>query len=138
MLLRSGLHAWISRDILLFTFRGRRTGREYTTPLSYIRKGATVYCFTHSSWWKNLEGGARVELLVQGAVMAGTARAYADDPARVREPLRQFLIRVPRDARFYDVPLDRDGRPLSGALDRAAANTVMIVVDLDAGDEIAP
>ena len=138
LLLRSGLHAWVSRDILLLTFTGRKTGKSYTTPLSYIRKGAAVYCFTGSPWWKNLREPVSVELLLQGTVMTGTAVATANDPEAVVEPLRQFLIRVPRDARFYGIELDSDGRPDPHELERAAAAAVMIRIDLDQGDDVVP
>jgi deazaflavin-dependent oxidoreductase (nitroreductase family) len=137
-LLRSGMHAWVSRDILLLTFTGRKSGKSYTTPLSYIRKGGTVYCFTHSPWWRNFREPSRVELLMQGAWLPGTALATAADPEAIEEPLRQFVIRVPRDARFYDLKLDREGRPDPRDLKRAAADAVMIRVELDLGDEPVP
>ncbi len=45
-LMRSPLHAAVSKDILALTFTGRRSGRRFTTPVSYLRQGQVVHCFT--------------------------------------------------------------------------------------------
>ena len=42
LLLRSPLHGIASGNITLLHFRGRKSGREFVTPLSYVRENGTV------------------------------------------------------------------------------------------------
>ena len=130
-LLRSPLHSLMSRDTMLLTFTGRKTGKSYTTPLSYMRDGDLVRCFTHSPWWKNLRGGAEVTVRVAGEARKGRAEAVTGEVDRISEGIMAFLTRVPRDLPYYDVTLDADGRPnASQVRAAAAAGTVMIEIRL--------
>ena len=72
-ILRSPLHPMMSKAIMLITFTGRKSGKRYTTPVSYSRQGETVYVFTHGTWWKNLRGGAPVSLRLRGQDRNGFA-----------------------------------------------------------------
>jgi hypothetical protein len=57
-LLGSPLHGIASSSIALLHFRGRKSGRESVTPLSYTRENDTVrFLSAHSTrWWMNLRG----------------------------------------------------------------------------------
>lgn len=55
-ILRSPVHGMISKAFLLITFTGRKSGKTYTTPVSYSRRGDELSIFTHARWWKNLTG----------------------------------------------------------------------------------
>ncbi len=130
-LLRSPLHSVMSRNTMLLTFTGRKTGKSYTTPISYMRDTDLVRCFTHSPWWKNLHGGAPVTVRLEGQDRAGRAEAVTGDVDRIAAGINAFLERVPRDLPYYDVTLDADGRPnASQVLAAAAAGTVMIEIRL--------
>jgi hypothetical protein len=64
-LLRSPLHGIASKNIALLHFRGRKSGREFVTPLSYVRENGTVCLLSaHGTrWWMNLrEEGTPVSL----------------------------------------------------------------------------
>ena len=52
--LRSPVHMPISKTIPLITFTGRKSGKTFTTPVSYSQHGDQVYVFTHAAWWRNL------------------------------------------------------------------------------------
>jgi len=129
-LLRSPLHRTMSGNILLITFTGRKTGRRYTTPLSYLQEGDTVYCLTDARWSENLVGGAIVTLRLRGEDVQGTARAYRNEPARVAAVMMRFFERVPRDAKFYGVRLDASGKPDYADVQRAASGIILIEVSL--------
>lgn len=80
-LLRSPLHGLISGNTLLLHVTGRKSGRVYTFPVSYVRSQGgsfTVLTLEDRTWWKNLRGGAPVKLLLQG--MPYTAQAEAHPP----------------------------------------------------------
>ncbi len=57
LLLRSPLHGLMSSRYLLITFTGRKSGKQYTTPVAYLGEGDTIILTTDSPWWKNLRGG---------------------------------------------------------------------------------
>ena len=128
--LGSPLHSLLSKDMMLLTFTGRRTGKSYTTPVSYVRDGDVVRCFTHAPWARNLRGGAEVKVLVRGDKRSGRADVIAGDVERIRPALEDFLTRVPRDLPYYDVTPDRDGRPNASEVQRAAEESSMIEIRL--------
>jgi deazaflavin-dependent oxidoreductase (nitroreductase family) len=128
--LKTPLHGLVSGNTMLITFTGRKSGKQYTTPVGYIRDGDTVICLTHSRWWKNLEGGAKVSLRIRGRDVQGLAQPVADDVPRIAEGLRKFLVQVPSWARFYDITLDEEGAPKAADLERAAASAILIEIQL--------
>lgn len=60
---------------MLITFTGRKSGKTYTTPVQYKRRGDTIYVISNRQyiWWKNLQGGAEVTMRIQGGDFIGTA-----------------------------------------------------------------
>jgi deazaflavin-dependent oxidoreductase (nitroreductase family) len=129
-ILNSPLHSLVSKDMMLIRFTGRRTGKSYTTPVSYAREGNLVRCFTHAPWARNLRGGAEVRVRIQGQDREGRAEAISGDVERISRALESFLTAVPRDAPYYDVTLDRDGRPNASGVRRAAESTFLIEIRL--------
>jgi deazaflavin-dependent oxidoreductase (nitroreductase family) len=73
--LRSPLHSLVSKSTMLITFKGRKSGKIYTTPVEYHQKGQliTVYSWKNRSWWKNLRGGVPVSVRLRGQDLSGTA-----------------------------------------------------------------
>ena len=132
MLLRSPLHGLMSGDVMLITVTGRRSGRRYTMPVSYLRDGDRVRCFTarEIAWWRNLRGGAEVTLQVAGKERRGRAEAVAEDAERIERALGDFLTRLPRDAVYYDVGLDAAKRPIEADVRRALDLVVLIEIAL--------
>ena len=67
-ILRSPLHAALSRHVLVVEAAGRRTGRARRTPVNYRRQDGTLVVRTLRSrqWWRNLRPGRPVRLLVCG------------------------------------------------------------------------
>ena len=128
MLLRSPLHGLMSGSLLLITFKGRATGRTYTTPLRYLRDGKAVRCFTtrETRWWRNLKQEPGVVLRIAGSDIDCTARIIDKDGAAIRELLAAYLTRFPGDAVFHDVGLQKDRTPKPEDLDRAVSNSVVI------------
>jgi len=129
--LRSPLHRLVSGSILLITFTGRKSGNVYTTPVSYTRQGAEIIAFTHSSWWKNLRGGAPVTLWLQGKEVQGRAEAITGNPEMILPYLRTHLQQVTRDARFYAVKVDANGQPNEADLAKAAQSSVLLRITVD-------
>ena len=104
--LRSPLHGMVSKSILLITFTGRKSGKTYTTPVSYSQTGDQVRIFTHSNWWKNLRSGAPVILRLRGRELKGLAETVAEDKQAIADGLAAHLRKVTSDARYYGVTFD--------------------------------
>jgi deazaflavin-dependent oxidoreductase (nitroreductase family) len=131
-ILKSPLHRLVSGTMMLITFTGRKSGRQYTTPVGYVRNGDAVICLTHANWWKNLRGGAKVSLRIQGHDYDGVAEPVSEETTRIANGIRQFLHQVPSWGRFYDVSIDEDGTPNSKDVARAAESAILIEIQLQA------
>jgi deazaflavin-dependent oxidoreductase (nitroreductase family) len=81
---------------MLITVTGRRTGRHYTTPVSYLRDGdeLTVFSRRGRSWWRNVEGGAPVELRLRGERRQGLAEVASANEHETAAALQRFYQRV--------------------------------------------
>jgi len=128
--LRSPVHGIVSKTILLITFTGRKSGKTYTTPVSYSQNGDQVYIFSHADWWKNLRSGAPVSLRIQGRELQGLAEAVAEDKSAVATGLAAHLRKVPSDARYYGVTFDDHRYPRAEEIEKAAQSVVMIRIRL--------
>jgi hypothetical protein len=129
MLLRSPLHGLMSDSILVITCRGRRSGREYSTPARYLPMGDRLRCTTatHTQWWRNVSGDAPVSLLVAGELGDYRAEVLPRDPVATEAVLREFLAVYPQDAVYQDIRLNKD-KSLNEE-DLAAAVKEAIIVD---------
>jgi hypothetical protein len=131
--LRSPLHGIASRSVMLITFTGRKSGKTYITPISYLREGDTVTAFSHARWTKNLAGGALVTLNIKNKEYQGRATLVIDDKETIARELQHFLSRVRSDARFYNVQFDDDGIPKWDDAQRAAQSSYMLKIQI--GDQ---
>ncbi len=116
----------VSKMVLLITFTGRKSGKTYTTPVSYSQDGDQVHIFTHAAWWKNLRGEAPVTLRLRGRELQGLAQPVAEDKSAVAAGLTAHLRKVPTDARYYGVTFDDHNTPRAEEVEKAAQTVVMI------------
>lgn len=130
LVLRSPVHGMVDKTVLLITFTGRKSGKTYTTPVSYSQSGDQVTIFTHSDWWKNLRNGAPVKLRIRGRELEGRAEPIAEDKQAVAAGLATHLRKVPGDARYYGVTFDDYKNPSVEEVASAAQTVVMIRVQL--------
>ncbi|EFH80246.1 nitroreductase/quinone reductase family protein [Ktedonobacter racemifer] len=77
-LLHSRWHAMRSNHLLLLTFAGRKSGKAFTTPMRYVQEGETLRMTVVYPWWKNLVGGATVQVLLRGQTRTGTAEVLPE------------------------------------------------------------
>ena len=128
--LRSPLHRMASKTIALLRFRGR----EFVTPLSYVRDDQTVWFLSdHSTnWWKNFrEGDVPVSIEIARTTVNGTARLWDGDTDELREHVSRYLCALPRDAKIYGIKLDQNKVPIEASLVKAAPTLVMVQVELE-------
>jgi hypothetical protein len=129
-LLASPLHGLLSRDVLVLGYHGRRSGRRYAVPLSYVRMDDCLYLCTRpdgSSWWRNLREGADVELVLCGRRTAARAVVLPSDSAEALAGLRAFVTRNPGTGRLlYQVGTDDGGKPRDEDLAREVLRSVIV------------
>jgi hypothetical protein len=133
-LLRSPLHGIASKNVALLHFRGRKSGREFVTPLSYVRENGTVCLLSaHSTrWWMNLrEEGTPVSIEIARETVTGKAKLWDGDSEALRERVRRYLTALPRDAKVYGIKLDASRRPVEESLAEVAPELVFVEVELD-------
>lgn len=92
--LRSPLHGLVSDSLLLITVTGRKSGREYATPVGYEEVDGTLYVTSQTDrvWWTNLRGGADVSVRLRGEERTGHAEVIEDNRA-VAEYVERFVER---------------------------------------------
>lgn len=130
-MLRSPFHGIVSKSVLLISFTGCRSGKTYTTPVSYSQENGFVSIFTHATWWKNLCANNQVRLLIRGRVFHGMGEPVEMDKKAIASGLTAHLRKVPSDARYYGVSFDADGNPKPDEIQKAVQTVVMIRVHLN-------
>jgi len=128
--LSSPAHGMVSKNILLITFTGCKSGKTYTTPVCYSQESDQVYIFTHAKWWKNLCNCTSVTLRLRGREVRGVPESIVEDKEAIAAKLAAHLRRVPSDARYYDVTFDEHGSPNTEEVEKAVQTVVMIRVQL--------
>ena len=102
---------WEGRDLLLLTTRGRRSGREYTTPMVYTRGGNRLLVYAsqggspdHPDWYLNLVANPGVIVEVGGERYEARATPLEGD-----ERDREFAAQAERWPQFgaYQAQTDR-------------------------------
>jgi deazaflavin-dependent oxidoreductase (nitroreductase family) len=111
-LLRSPFHRLLSRRFMLITVTGRKTGREYTTPVNYVRRGdeVTVLSRKGRTWWLNLKGGGPVMLHIGGEDLAGVGRVEELARAALAEAVQEFYEGLGRHISLEKVAKRAQGR----------------------------
>ena len=124
-ILRSPLHGLMSNRFLLLSFAGRKSGRQYTTPVAYLSEGDAFLMTTDSPWWKNLRGGAPVTMWVEGCEYQGTADAITDH-AEVTRVLGRFLEVQPGYGKYVGLKAGPDGRMNPAEVEAVARERVVV------------
>ena len=132
-ILRSPIHGLMSRNTVLLEFKGRKSGKTYSTPVSYhATDNGHVHCFTDKSykWWRNLRDADEVGLTLKGRKVVGKPSVLLDGSTRVQTALHDFLLATPRDAPYTGVALDADGRPVASDIIEASKRVVFISIEI--------
>ncbi|MBA2344275.1 MAG: nitroreductase family deazaflavin-dependent oxidoreductase [Rubrobacter sp.] len=122
LLLRSPLHGLMSKKFLLITFAGRKSGKRYTIPVSYLREGDAYLMTTDSPWWKNLRGGAPVRLRVKNKEIPALGDTITDE-REVTQVLERFLEEQPGYGKYIGL----DSGPASRAKIEQIAHERVVV-----------
>ena len=127
-LLHSPLHSLIDKSTILVTITGRKSGKIYTFPVSFIRDGDTLLMISQRehAWWKNLRGGAQVTLYIQRHTLKARGETFTDTET-VTNKLLLFLQQFPRYQRLISIKLDANGQPENPEAFKRFAQDMIIV-----------
>ncbi len=131
IILRSPIHKILSGNTLIISFSGRMTGRLISTPVNFAREGNNLYITSTRSrhWWRNLRGGAPVEILLQSKKLEGWAEVIVK-PDLVEKHLAAYFKILPQFARYFGVTLKPSGQPDPALLKKAAAERIGVLVKI--------
>lgn len=109
--LRSPFHGMLSDGMMLVTVTGCKTGKKFTFPVGYYSENDYLWVITSRdrTWWKNLRGGAEVDLLLKRKLVKAFAEPDLDEKA-VESRMVEYLRHVPQAAKPMKVRV-KDGKP---------------------------
>jgi len=116
----------LSGNLMLISYTGRKTGKAYRQPVSYVRDGDTLLSPGGGRWTLNLAGGRAVRLRLRGRGVPARADLVTD-PAEVERLLGVIAAGNPRATRFIPIPRRPDGRLDPDALGAAIGHGFRIV-----------
>jgi deazaflavin-dependent oxidoreductase (nitroreductase family) len=125
-LLRSPFHGILSNGMMLITVTGRKTGRKYTTPVGYYREGDYLWVITSRdrTWWKNLQGGAEVGLLLKRKPVTAFAEPDLDEKS-VEARMVDYLKHVPQAAKPLGIRIE-NGKADPDDISRTAKDRLFV------------
>ena len=94
-------------NTMLITVTGRKTGRQYSTPVGYYREGDALWVISNRdrTWWRNVRNGANVSLLLKGKPVNAFACAELDEK-EVETHLLNYIHQMPMLARSLGIRVE--------------------------------
>lgn len=90
--LRSPAHRLISKNVLLLSYTGQKSGKAYSLPVEYFQHQQTITVFSqkHHTWWRNFETHETpVTLRLRGKEVKGRAKAHIYDTEHTARALHK-------------------------------------------------
>jgi deazaflavin-dependent oxidoreductase (nitroreductase family) len=110
----------LGKRLMLATITGRRTGRIYRQPLSYVRHGDELLTPGGGRWTLNLVDAPEVPIRLHGRDIVARPQLVSD-PAEAAQLLALIHAGNPGAKRFIALPMDATGRfdeaPLRAAIE---------------------
>jgi hypothetical protein len=125
-LLQLPLPTPLGHRLMLVTITGRRTGRRYRQPVSYLRDGDTLLTPGGGRWTLNLRPDQPNSIRLRGRDILAYPDAVAD-PDAVDELLQLIADANPSSRRFVRIPRQPDGHHDPQALRAAIEHGFRII-----------
>jgi deazaflavin-dependent oxidoreductase (nitroreductase family) len=116
----------LSGRLMLVSYTGRKTGKVYRQPLSYVRDGDTLLTPGGGNWKWNLRGGQPVRIRLRGRDVVARPE-LVEDPAEIERLLGVMMAANPSVSTFVGIPKGPDGRLDRDRLKAAVRNGFRIV-----------
>ena len=116
----------LSKRLMLLYLTGRRSGRSYRQPVSYVQDGDTLLTPGGGNWKLNLEPGRPERIRLRGRDV--TARPdLIDEVDEIDSALMTMTTANPRAANFIPIPRRNDGHFDRDGLTNAVAHGFRII-----------
>jgi len=116
----------MSRRLILLRYTGRKSGRSYTVPVSYVEQGDTLLIPGGGAWKQNLEQGAPVRVRLRGRERSARPEVIKDID-QVERLVAFMMAANPAVSRFIGVPRESDGGPNRERLEQAVRGGFAVV-----------
>ncbi|MCZ7570234.1 MAG: nitroreductase/quinone reductase family protein [Ardenticatenaceae bacterium] len=136
MLLRLPFPTPLSGRLMLLSYTGRKSGKAYQTPVSYVQQGDTLLTPGGGNWKWNLRDGRPVRIRLRGRDVLAQPE-LVKDPDEIERLLTVMTAANPGVSAFVGIPKGPDGRLDRGRLETAVRYGFRIV-RWHLGEEVAP
>jgi len=102
----------LNKRLMLLTFTGRKSGRIYRQPVSYVPDGDTLLTPGGGRWTRNLRPDQPIRIKLRGRDVRAVPEII-QDPAEIGRLLQVMLVANPRLTSF--VPFVRAGEDIDEA-----------------------
>jgi deazaflavin-dependent oxidoreductase (nitroreductase family) len=127
-LLRSPLHRLASKNLVLLTVTGRKSGRAYRMPVTrHEQPDGTLVVSAAGGWRHNLQDGAAVRVTLDGQEHAAHV-AVEKDPVRATEVFKGLLEHT--NARAVGVKVNVESSPTFDEIKPVLAQRVIAYLAL--------
>ena len=132
---KTPFHWLFSHQVMVLQFKGRRSGKPYAIPVSYMpgdaAHGRQLLCMTDMNglWWKNLIDARCIQVTHRGRRKDACVRVITSDLSIKCEALAGFCRRSRVSAFFSGVGM-KAGEPIMEELVAAAEQHVLIELTL--------
>jgi hypothetical protein len=130
-LIKSPFHSLVSKNMLLITVTGRKSGKLISTPTAYLREGNILWIISQrsSKWWRNLRSGANAMVVLDGKSVQGHGSVIEDEHAVAQRLFDNFKTDAKR-AKFAQVRIDENGLPSFEDCERTAKKMLAVKIEL--------
>jgi deazaflavin-dependent oxidoreductase (nitroreductase family) len=126
-LLNSPLHPLLGPGFALISVTGRKSGRSISTPVNVvtIQGVRSVISLRNRKWWRNLRAGGLAQLR-QGGKLFPVRSEVVETPAEVNGLMQAYFAQYPGYAKYFKIPLGKDGQPAPLQLEQVAGKHVVV------------
>ena len=116
----------LSGRLMLISYTGRKTGRTYRQPVSYVKQGETLLTPGGGKWKWNLRDGQPVRIRLRGRDVLARPELI-QDPDEIERLLAVMTAANPTVSAFVGIPKGLNGQLDRGRLETAVKYGFMIV-----------
>jgi hypothetical protein len=116
----------LSKRLMLVRITGRRTGKVYRQPLSYVQQGSVLLTPGGGNWKLNLREGEPVPIRLRGRDVQARPELVSD-PAEIERLLAVMTAANPVVGTFVGIPRGADGRLDQDRLQEAVRHGFRVV-----------
>jgi hypothetical protein len=109
----------LSKSLMLISFTGRKTGKAYKQPISYVQSGDTLLTPGGGNWKLNLREDEPIPIRLRGSNVLARPE-LVKDPDEIERLLEIMAVANPAVTGFVPIPKGADGR-----LDRSRLETAV-------------